>query len=262
MEKERRLGDWFDFGCVKLLSGWPLPRMILKGQEKRGGKLFFILHSIMSFRLILARNLLRQNITSTIHRPARLSYQTICRSPLRKSQQRFYSVENSKQSFSKISNMVSAPDIIQAAKLESVKKAEPKVSKLKELSKKYGAVGILVYLGVGFVDLGVTLGIIQFAGLEKVKALEEGALDIIRSTGEKIGFVKTKAIESSAEPSNKDEDPSFASVFILAYGIHKTLLLPVRLGITAAITPAVVRKMHQLGWARYFPRLLGASTPK
>jgi hypothetical protein len=176
---------------------------------------------------------------------------------------RFYTTAGKHQT-SKISSMASSPEIIQAAK------AEPKPSKLKELTKKYGAVGIIVYLGVGCVDLGVALGVIQLVGLEKVKQLEKGVLEVVYSTGENFGISKKQPIEtgentmvtSEGSVTTEDDTPSFASVFILAYGIHKTLFLPIRLGITAAITPAIVRKLHQMGWARYFPRLLGASAPK
>ncbi|CAO3635199.1 unnamed protein product [Mucor hiemalis] len=169
----------------------------------------------------------------------------------------FYSSVGKEQQSSKISSMVSSPEILQAAKVE------PKASKFKELTKKYGAVGILVYLGVGCVDLGITFGIIQLAGLEKVKTLERGVLDIVYSTGEKFGISKKSDVDQHSELiAKEDETPSLASVFILAYGIHKTVLLPVRLGITAAITPAIVRKMHQLGWNRYLTKFLGPFAPK
>lgn len=173
---------------------------------------------------------------------------------------RYYTSPTTQQETSKISSLASSPEIIQAAK------AEPKESKLKGLAKKYGVVGVLVYLGVGVVDLGVTFGIIQVAGLDKVKALEKGVLDVMYNTGEKFGMKKKQPalIESDSHVvlNNEQDTPSLASVFLLAYGIHKTLLLPVRLGITTAITPAIVRKLHQMGWARYFPRLLGGSVPK
>ncbi|KAI7904751.1 uncharacterized protein BX663DRAFT_530219 [Cokeromyces recurvatus] len=168
--------------------------------------------------------------------------------------------------------------IIQAAK------TEPKQSKLKELARKYGMAGIVVYLAVGCVDLGITFGVIQLAGLDKVRAIEKSVINTFYNVGERIGFEKkvderpvvvvtdgenntllTAAVaneEIDLIKNNNNDTPSFASVFILAYGIHKTLLLPIRLGITAAITPAVVRKLHQMGWARYFPKLLGATKPK
>jgi hypothetical protein len=37
---------------------------------------------------------------------------------------------------------------------------------------------------------------------------------------------------------------------LLAYTIHKTLLLPFRVGVTAAITPSFVKYMVRLGWAK------------
>ncbi|CAO3610022.1 unnamed protein product [Cunninghamella blakesleeana] len=147
--------------------------------------------------------------------------------------------------------------------------------KLKELAKKYGPSGILVYLGVGFVDLGITFATIQLVGSDKVKKIEHMALDTFHEAKEKFGFKSNtttstddkveedKIIKSTTVNNKKDDDddesPSLASVFILAYGIHKTLLLPVRLAITTAITPAFVRKIHALGWAKYAPRLFGVS---
>jgi hypothetical protein len=141
--------------------------------------------------------------------------------------------------------MAASPEMLKVA-------TEPKTSKIKELTRKYGAAGIVVYIVVGCIDLGITLGAIQLVGLEKVKALEEGVLDVVYKAGEKFG------IERKQPHTNHElvDTPSFASVFILAYGIHKTAMLPVRIGITAAITPALVRKLHQMGWARYFPRLI------
>lgn len=37
---------------------------------------------------------------------------------------------------------------------------------------------------------------------------------------------------------------------VLAYTIHKTLLLPFRVGVTAAITPSFVKYLVRMGWAR------------
>ncbi|KAI8884349.1 hypothetical protein K501DRAFT_284860 [Backusella circina FSU 941] len=121
------------------------------------------------------------------------------------------------------------------------------------------------------VDLGVIFGVIQVSGLDKVKSVERAVLETVYTTGEKWGITKKdpeqvikENKEEAAQIVKKDDDeqPSLLSIFLLAYGIHKTLLLPVRLTITAAITPAVVRKLHQVGVARYFPRLFGAAAPK
>ncbi|KAI8381448.1 uncharacterized protein BYT42DRAFT_593271 [Radiomyces spectabilis] len=157
-----------------------------------------------------------------------------------------------------ISSLPSSQQVIQQAK----DKAAPKVGKLKELAQKYGAVGVLVYLGVGCVDLGLTFATIEMVGQQKVKQVEKSVLDIFKNAKAKMGLgeaVPTSTEESAPAADDDDEKASFASMFLLAYGIHKTVFLPVRLGITAAITPAVVRKLHALGWARYAPKLLGGA---
>ncbi|GAA5939191.1 hypothetical protein JCM1841_003172 [Sporobolomyces salmonicolor] len=41
---------------------------------------------------------------------------------------------------------------------------------------------------------------------------------------------------------------AYATTAVLAYAIHKTALLPVRVGITVAITPKVVRMLRGWGW--------------
>jgi hypothetical protein len=43
------------------------------------------------------------------------------------------------------------------------------------------------------------------------------------------------------------QHPSWASTLVIAYGIHK-LLLPLRIGVTAAVTPTVVRRLRSMGW--------------
>ncbi|MGF2043774.1 FAM210A/B-like domain-containing protein, partial [Staphylococcus aureus] len=57
-----------------------------------------------------------------------------------------------------------------------------------------------------------------------------------------------------SEPDKATEMEQFiariSTEFVLAYAIHKTLLLPLRAGITIAITPAFVRWLVRRGWAR------------
>ncbi|KAI7869292.1 hypothetical protein BDF14DRAFT_1783224 [Spinellus fusiger] len=168
---------------------------------------------------------------------------------------RYYIKDNTT---TKIETLTSSPQVLAHAK------SEKKVGKLKELAQKYGAAGVIVYLGIGMIDLGAVLLAIEFAGLDKVKQVEASAMDILNSAKTYVGLPvketppEAKNIEETPQ-SEEEERPSFTSIFLLAYTIHKTLFLPVRLTVTAAITPAVVRKLHQLGWAKYAPRFLGGT---
>lgn len=62
------------------------------------------------------------------------------------------------------------------------------------------------------------------------------------------------------EPGMEDMDPASQAVssggneglyamIVLAYTVHKTLFLPVRVGLTAGFTPKLVRWLRQKGWA-------------
>jgi hypothetical protein len=113
--------------------------------------------------------------------------------------------------------------------------------KLKTFMKKYGYVGVGVYLGFSVVDLGLTMGLIHVKGAEKVEQLEHWVLSRV-TTG--LGM------EAPPRKEAASQQPSWTSIFVLAYGIHKTILLPFRLSLTAAVTPAVARKLASLGWIK------------
>ena len=112
--------------------------------------------------------------------------------------------------------------------------------KLKSFMKKYGPVGVGVYLSLSAVDLGLTMAAITVTGAERVKQVEDWALTNIKGF---FGIEHKHALKDKTE-----EKPSMASIFLIAYGIHKTVLLPFRLGLTAAITPFLAKKLRQMGF--------------
>ncbi|KAI8139531.1 hypothetical protein BJV82DRAFT_651128 [Fennellomyces sp. T-0311] len=107
----------------------------------------------------------------------------------------------------------------------------------------YGAVGAGVYLGLSVVDLSLTMAVISVKGADKAKHMEDWILRKVK------GWI---GMEHKTEPTeiSTHEKPSFTSLFLIAYGIHKTILLPVRLSLTAAITPAIARRLRELGWKK------------
>jgi len=61
-----------------------------------------------------------------------------------------------------------------------------------------------------------------------------------------------------AEPGLEEIEPVVApaggqeglyAMLVLAYGIHKTLFLPLRVGLTAGLTPRLVKWLRTKGWA-------------
>ncbi|GAA6005552.1 Nat2p [Rhodotorula paludigena] len=71
-------------------------------------------------------------------------------------------------------------------------------------------------------------------------AAAEAAADDRKSTTEVV------AVERSAAGGSGYQ--AYATTAVLAYAVHKTLLLPFRVGVTMAITPRVVRTLQGWGW--------------
>ncbi|KAG1507134.1 hypothetical protein G6F46_009369 [Rhizopus delemar] len=115
------------------------------------------------------------------------------------------------------------------------------VSKTKTFMKKYGYVGIGVYLALGVVDLTTTAAVISVKGARQVKEAEDYVIGKVKSW---VGLKHTPV--DSSRLSN--EKPSLTTLFVIAYGIHKTVLLPFRLSLTAAITPGVAKRLQAWGW--------------
>lgn len=108
--------------------------------------------------------------------------------------------------------------------------------------KKYGYVGIGVYLALGAVDLATTMALISVKGANQVREAEDY---VIQKAKGYLGLEHTPL-----DISELNEKPSLTSIFVIAYGIHKTVLLPFRLSLTAAITPSVAKRLAKMGWVQ------------
>ncbi|OZJ02577.1 hypothetical protein BZG36_04200, partial [Bifiguratus adelaidae] len=146
---------------------------------------------------------------------------------------------------------------------------QTRTGRLRDLMNKYGYAAVGVYLALSCVDLGITFAAIKFAGADKVKRLEEKAKKQVKdwlgweskpkAEEEKewqsymvriVHYIFPEKHKTEDESSNgtDGDQPSFASLFAIAYAIHKTILLPVRVGLTAWITPPLVKKLQSMGW--------------
>ncbi|TFL01536.1 hypothetical protein BDV98DRAFT_567115 [Pterulicium gracile] len=123
--------------------------------------------------------------------------------------------------------------------------------RLKHLIKTYGWYALAVYLLVGVVDFGVAFAGISLFGAEHVSRAVATAKSAV------LGFIHP---EHPPEPGKEDTDPlhinpsaggsdGLYAMLVLAYTVHKTLFMPVRIGVTAAFTPKIVGWLTKRGWA-------------
>ena len=141
--------------------------------------------------------------------------------------------------------------------------------RLRAIMTRYGWWAVGVYLVVGTVDLSMIFAFVHFYGGDKVREMEH----TVRGW---FGLAKKEvedALQNAPSPDTEKPRPLVApqqestdmqelirqlsAEFVLAYGIHKTLLLPPRAAITAAITPSVVRWLARRGWKRAMQAAVG-----
>jgi hypothetical protein len=119
--------------------------------------------------------------------------------------------------------------------------------RLKTLIKSYGWYALGVYLVLSALDFGVAFAAINLLGADHVAHITASVkhffLDLIgRAPPEHSG-------EPSADTPSSDGSEGLYAMLVLAYTVHKTLFVPVRVGLTAAITPKFVGWLGKRGWA-------------
>ncbi|KAJ7188402.1 hypothetical protein C8R46DRAFT_878165 [Mycena filopes] len=119
--------------------------------------------------------------------------------------------------------------------------------RLKHLFKSYGWYALGMYICLSICDFGLAFGLINVIGAEYVEHYTTSAKQFV------LGVVGTKPPEPGLDemdpaPSHGGYEGLYA-MLLLAYTVHKTLFLPVRVGLTAYLTPTLVGWLRQRGWA-------------
>lgn len=134
--------------------------------------------------------------------------------------------------------------------------------KLKELSRKYGKAAIGVYLGISLIDYAFAFLLVHQLGATRIAAYEDSIYRKIRQwTGKEDTMTKIQqssrdVINSAAETIDETfgtnyEEPRKSGIWteaVIAYGIHKALFIFIRVPVTVAITPSIVKTLVKRGW--------------
>ncbi|TKY85414.1 hypothetical protein EX895_005576 [Sporisorium graminicola] len=164
----------------------------------------------------------------------------------------FTSSSNRLNATSKVSDSKSSADNAKSeAETEDSDAPPPKASfreRLKFLTRRYGWWALGVYLAASAVDLSLTFVAIHLLGADHIRSLEA-------SLRKSIGLEQRSpdhdddGTDSSTKASGGGNSTIWTEA-VLAYTIHKTLLLPVRVAFTAAVTPSFVKWLVKMGWAK------------
>lgn len=121
--------------------------------------------------------------------------------------------------------------------------------RLRHLIKSYGWYALGVYILFSTIDFGIAFVGIKLLGAEYVSSVVASVKTWI------AGMVTSRPAEpgkdevesmSGAVHSGKED---LYAMLALAYAVHKTMFLPIRVGLTAAFTPRIVSWLAKRGWA-------------
>jgi hypothetical protein len=140
-------------------------------------------------------------------------------------------------------------------------------ARFKLLTKKYGWYALGMYTALSSVDFSLAFLTVHALGVERIEPLFGSIMFQYRSirygkdAAEKIATEHRVAKEEEKRREKKEIEENggkkkngywgsraFWAEAVLAYGIHKTLLLPFRAGLTVAWTPKVVNWLSRNGW--------------
>ena len=122
--------------------------------------------------------------------------------------------------------------------------------RLRILFKKYRWPALGVYLGLGALDFGVAFVGVKSFGTEAIGRYEKVILEKVE---EKTGW-KTKGTPEHYKVKHGETASIWAEI-ALAYTIHKTLFALIRVPLTVAITPALVRYYQRRGYGAVLAQL-------
>ncbi|KAL4790613.1 hypothetical protein BDV19DRAFT_393880 [Aspergillus venezuelensis] len=142
--------------------------------------------------------------------------------------------------------------------------AAPSLSqRLKHLSKEYGWSALWIYLFLSALDFPFCFMAVRLLGADKIGHYEHVIVDGFKGAVNKVvpgvfdqeeeKGVDEQAAEAEAEQKQEAkkkgpaEEASLWTQLALAYAIHKSFIF-VRVPLTAAITPKVVKQLRAWGW--------------
>ncbi|KAI7957306.1 hypothetical protein MJO28_004401 [Puccinia striiformis f. sp. tritici] len=120
--------------------------------------------------------------------------------------------------------------------------------KIKQLTKLYGSAALVVYGVLGGLDFGLSFIAIYLVGAEHVRTAEDWLLESLNWKRAHSTPLPSNTTTTTTTGTTEIDSSMLWTTAVVAYTIHKTILLPFRIGLTAWITPPIVRQLRKRGW--------------
>lgn len=126
---------------------------------------------------------------------------------------------------------------------------------LKDLTKKYGWTAVGVYFCLSALDLPLCYLFVHQLGEDRVRDLQNKVLSFFgygksssESDQDAAGHSDNEGSSKSSSSSHDDWWSIFLTELTVAYAIHKTVFIFVRIPLTALLTPMVAKRLQQWGF--------------
>ena len=160
---------------------------------------------------------------------------------MRRPSRRFYNAD------AKPSESLKQPPSSSSPSLSAEDPKLPITQRLRILFKKYRWPALTIYLALSVIDFGIAFLAVRAFGTEKIASYEKIILQKVEDT---TGW-KTKGTPPQHTPHGGEGGKETASIWTeiaLAYTIHKTLFALIRVPVTVAITPPLVKWWSRKGY--------------
>lgn len=130
-------------------------------------------------------------------------------------------------------------------------KAPSKPTGIKALVKEYGYSALGVYLFLSMLDLPVCYLVVHSLGKEQIEVYENQVKQYF-GYGKSDAELEHEQAEDRVSSPEEEKKGMFSwfswTEFALAYGIHKSVFIFVRVPLTAALTPLIVKLLRSWGF--------------
>jgi hypothetical protein len=116
--------------------------------------------------------------------------------------------------------------------------------------KAYGWYAVGVYTVISIVDFTIAFAGVNLLGADYVSSVAASAkawvLSVVYSRPPEPGREEIEEVSQNMAVGGQE---GLYAMLLLAWTVHKTLFVPVRIGLTAAFTPRIVNWLRARGWA-------------
>lgn len=151
-----------------------------------------------------------------------------------------------------ISSHLGRAQPLRAARVRFQSTVPPKATKptgIKALVKEYGYSALGVYFFLSMLDLPVCYLVVHSVGKEQIEVYENQVKQYF-GYGKSDAQLEHEQAVGRLETPEEEKEGMFSwflwTEFVLAYGIHKSVFIFVRVPLTAALTPLIVKMLR--GW--------------